>query len=482
MRYAPSPTGYVHIGGARTALFNWLYARRHGGAFILRVEDTDVERTIEDSVSQMTEQLSWLGLDWDEGPGVGGEYGPYFQSQRLPLYREASDRLLAEGKAYYCYCTPEELERQRHKAREEGRAPRYDGRCRHLTPSEARQLAARGIKPAVRLLTPDSGTTVVHDLIHGTIEFDNSLIGDFVILKSDGYPTYNFACVVDDAGMHISDVIRADEHVSNTPRQVWLYQALGYPMPRFAHVPMVLAPDRSKLSKRHGATSVAEFREQGYLPEAIVNYLAFLGWSPRGESEVMPLQDMVEQFSLEAVSRTAAIYDVTKLTWMNGHYLRTVPLNSLVEYALPFLARAGLVSLPVTAHDRLWLERLLQTVRDRIKLLSELPDAVSYFFRDPVEYEERGVRRYLSHPDVPRLLRETASRLSRLKDFDLDGIEGACRQLIADEGISGGTLIHPVRLALTGRTAGPGLFHVIWLLGREKTVDRLESAARMLDA
>ncbi|MEW6523587.1 MAG: glutamate--tRNA ligase [Bacillota bacterium] len=482
VRYAPSPTGYVHIGGARTALFNWLFARKNHGRFILRIEDTDVERTIADSADQMIDQLRWLGMDWDEGPGAGGEYGPYYQSQRRELYQSAAHRLLEEGKAYYCYCTPEELDRQREEARAQGRVPRYEGCCRKLDSAQVRAAEERGAKPVIRLYTPDVGVTVVVDQIHGRIEFDNSLLGDFVIMKSDGYPTYNFACVVDDVRMKISHVIRADEHVSNTPKQVWIYEALGYPLPVFAHVPMVLAPDRSKLSKRHGATSVAEFRELGYLPEAIVNYLAFLGWSPRGESEVMPVSDLIEQFSLEAVSPTAGVYDVNKLTWMNGHYLRSLDLDRVTGYALPFLARAGLVTPPLSELEHQWLLRLIGTVRDRVKTLGELPDAVEYFFRDVTEYDQQGARKHFTRPGVAALLRTTGACLAALPGFDLDAIEEACRRIIAQAGISGGALIHPVRLALTGRTMGPGLFHVIWLLGKERTIQRLERAAQFIEA
>ncbi|HAI20417.1 MAG TPA: glutamate--tRNA ligase [Clostridiales bacterium UBA8153] len=475
VRYAPSPTGYVHIGGARTALFNWLFARKHRGQFILRIEDTDAERTIHDSAQQIIEQLRWLGLDWDEGPDVGGGCAPYYQSQRRSLYEAEACRLVREGQAYFCYCTPEELDRQRAEAREQGRVPKYPGTCRHQPP--AGHTGSGAVGRAIRLRAPETGITEVNDHIHGSIEFDNSLMGDLVILKSDGYPTYNFACVVDDIAMDVSHVIRADEHVSNTPKQIWIYKALGHPLPVFAHVPMVLAPDRSKLSKRHGATSVGEFQELGYVPEAIVNYLAFLGWSPQGEAEAMPIAEMVEQFSLDAVSPTASIYDVGKLTWMNGHYLRTLDVHRALGYAIPFLARAGLVRPPLAEPDYRWLLSLWETIRDRVKTLGELPAAVEYFFQDVTVYDQAGAGKHFSGPAVAPLLMAAASTLAQLPTFDLESIEAACRELISRSGIASGALIHPVRLALTGRTTGPGLFHIIWLLGQERTVQRLEAAA-----
>ena len=471
VRYAPSPTGYLHIGGARTALFNWLFARRYRGSMILRVEDTDTQRTLEDSVGQICEQMHWLGLDWDEGPGVEGDFGPYFQSHRLELYQRAAQELLAQGLAYPCYCTAEELAEQRRLAREQEHSLIYDGRCRH------REKPVDGAPSVVRLKTPDKGRTRVDDLIHGPVEFDNELTGDFVIVKSDGFPTYNFACVVDDAHMKISHIIRADEHLSNTPKQVWLYQALGYPLPSFAHVPMVLAPDRSKLSKRHGATSVSEFQELGYVPEAIINYLAFLGWTPQGDTEVMELQEMVEQFSLDDVSHTASVYDVAKITWMNGHYLRTLPLEDLTERAIPFLAEAGLLQTPVEPQEREWLEQLVQCSRERVKTLAEFAPALEYFFRDVQEYDEKGSKKHFTKPGVAPLLRSVAERLEQLETYDLENVERACRALIEEAEISAGRLIHPVRLSLTGRTAGPGLFHIIWLLGKDKVKGRLEQAA-----
>ena len=476
VRFAPSPTGYLHIGGARTVLFNWLFARKHSGTLVLRVEDTDTERTLEDSCRQILDSLKWLGLNWDEGPEVGGPYGPYWQSQRKDLYRDAAMELLEKGSAYRCYCSPQELEERRNEARKRGEPPRYDGRCRELTPVEKRALEAQGKSWVIRLRTPDSGATTVRDLIRGDVTFDNLVIGDFVIMKSDGMPTYNFACVVDDASMRITHVIRGDEHVSNTPRQVMIYQALGLPLPAFAHVPMILAADRSKLSKRHGATSVEEFREAGFLPEAILNYLVLLGWSPGDGQEFMNLPEMVDKFSLERISSTPAIYDVTKLAWMNGHYLRQADPDRLVELSIPHLRRTGLVPADVTAEERAQIKELVSLVSERIRTLEEVPDAISYFLTEDWDYDQRGVAKHFNRDGVADLLEKAYEVLQQLPDFSLETVESAYRGLIDNLGISGGALIHPTRLALTGRTVGPGLFHIMSVLGKGATLRRLKRA------
>lgn len=478
VRFAPSPTGYLHIGGARTAFFNWLFARHNGGKFVLRIEDTDAERTIEDSISQILEAFKWLGIDWDEGPVTGGEYGPYFQSQRRPLYRAAADKLVASGDAYWCYCTPEELKARRDSAVKEGRAPMYDGACRNLTEEQRRALEREGRKPALRLRTPDEGITGYNDLIRGRIEFANALIGDFVLLKSDGFPTYNFACVVDDSAMNLTYIMRADEHISNTPKQIMIYDALGLEPPKFAHVPMILAPDRSKLSKRHGAMSVQEFRDLGFMPEAVLNYLAFLGWTPPTPSEVLSLDEMVKLFRLEDVSKNAAIYDLQKLTWMNGYYLRTAGIDRVISLAVPFMQKAGLFGDVVTGQDKQYLSSILSAMRDRVKTLVEIPDAVEYFYRDLGGYDEKGYRKHFTGPAVADLLEEAASALDAMDgEFTPASVEEVYRRLIEERGISSGQLIHPTRLAVTGRTIGPGLFDVLALLGKKRSVERIRRAA-----
>lgn len=475
VRFAPSPTGYLHVGGARTALFNWLFARRHGGAFILRFEDTDVERSREELVAPMLETLRWLGLEWDEGPEVGGPVGPYFQSQRLDLYREAAARLEEAGRAYRCYCTPEELAAKREEAQRQGRSFRYPGTCRNLTPEERTAKEGEGLPYALRLVTPDSGEVVVKDLIHGDVTFPQDSFDDFIIMRRDGIPTYNFAVVVDDHLMGITHVIRADEHLSNTPRQILAYEALGHEPPAFAHVPMVLAPDRSKLSKRHGAVAVEEFRQAGYRPEAIINYLALLGWSPGDDREIMPVDEMVSLFSLERVSRTAAVYDVAKLAWMNGQYLRLLPLEEIVAAALPWFKEKGL---DVEEDPR--LPRIVDAVRQRVRTLAELADNSVYFFRDVEEYDPEGVRKRFDPPGTDELLLLAAEKLRDLTPFNEETIEKVYRDLCQEQGIGTGRLFHPTRLALTGRTVGPSLFEIMALLGREACVDRLERAAAFI--
>lgn len=480
VRFAPSPTGYLHIGGVRTALFNWLFARHHGGAFILRLEDTDRGRSTEEAARAIVSAMGWLGLDWDEGPGKGGEHGPYSQSERLPLYREAAERLARSGRAYPCYCTTEELAERREAMRHQGLPPRYDGRCRHLDAAERARRAAGGQPMVLRLTAPQQGQTVVDDLVRGQVTFENDkVMDDFVILKSDGWPTYNFAVVVDDAGMGITHVIRAEEHLSNTPKQLAVYEALELAPPRFAHVPMILAPDRSKLSKRHGAVSVEEFRDDGYLPEAVINYLCLLGWSPGDDREVLPLEEVVRLFSLERVNKTAAIYDVEKLTWMNGQYLRAADLDKLAELLIPRLRAAGLLGPQVTGAERAYVKAILAAGRDRVRTIGEMPDAFSYFFTEPDGYDEKGVRKYFQEGAAERLA-AARQALAGAEPFTAESLEAAYRDLADGMGISAGQLIHPTRLALTGRTIGPGLFEVIHLLGRERALTRLDRAIEHL--
>ncbi len=475
VRFAPSPTGSLHVGGARTALFNWLFARHHGGSFVLRIEDTDRERSTEASALSIMSVLAWLGLDWDEGPDKGGPYGPYRQSERLDLYRLDADRLLAAGHAYRCYCTPEELTARREEAMRRGLPPRYDGRCRHLTDADRARLEAQGRRPVLRIKAPGPGETVVDDIIRGAVTFDNEkMLDDFVIMKSDGWPTYNFACAVDDHLMAISHVLRAEEHLSNTPRQIHLCNLLGFETPRFAHLPMILAPDRSKLSKRHGAVAVEEFRAAGYLPEAIVNYLCLLGWSPGDEREILSLDEAARLFTLDRVNKTAAVYDVEKLTWLNGNYLRAADLDALVDLVEPRLREAGLIPAAM-AVDRAWLRSLLAKSRDRARTLSEFPDLLRYFFEEPAEYDEKGVRKYFVAEAAERLGRARAL-LAGLRDWSVEGVEAAYRALAEEMGLTAGALIHPTRLALTGRTVGPGLFDIIFLLGRERSLARLDRA------
>lgn len=485
VRYAPSPTGFLHIGGARTALFNWLFARRHGGVFVVRVEDTDVDRSREDLVAPLLDGLRWLGLDWDEGPGVGGPHGPYFQSQRLELYQAEARRLLEAGRAYRCYCTVEELEAMRQEARRRGEASfRYPGRCRDLSPAECAAREREGRVPVIRFKAPGRGETVVQDLIHGEVRFDHQVIDDFILIKSDGTPTYNFAAVVDDHAMRITHVIRGDDHLSNTPRQVLLCEALGYPVPRFAHVPLILGPDRSKLSKRrHGdLVAVDTFRQRGFFPEAVRNYLALLGWSPGDGREILSTEELIEAFDLGRVHKAAAVYDVEKMAWMNGHYMRTLPLDRVAGEALPRLVAAGLVREPLGEAERAYVWRVVDLVRQRVRTLEELVEASRYFFADVDGYDPEGVRKRFGRPGVAEVLEAARAALERVEPFEAPRIEQAFRDLCQRLGIGTGELFHPVRLAVTGRTVGPGLFELMELVGRERCLERIDRAVAFIRA
>ena len=479
VRFAPSPTGYLHIGGARTALFNWLFARKNGGKLVLRIEDTDTERLKEDSVSQILTSLKWLGLNWDEGPEVGGEVGPYFQSERLPLYKEVAQRLLDEGKAYYCFCTPADLEAQREKQRALKQPFRYARTCRDIPVEEAKARVAAGEPYSVRLKIPTEGNLTVHDLIHGDVTFDLTQFDDFVIVKSNGMPTYNFAVVVDDHLMRISHVLRAEEHLSNTPKQILMYEACGFEVPKFGHMPMILAPDRSKLSKRHGATSVEEFRSQGYLNKAIVNYLTLLGWGPGDEREIFSLEETVKLFELEQMSKKAAVYDVKKLTWMNGQYLSSLPLEEILPEAEPFFVKAGLVTEEWLKENKEYFAKLVDVVRVRVKTLQEVADASEYFFKDVESYDEKGVAKHFK-PEAVELLEACIEGIKALPEFTLETTEALYNKIAEEHGLSLGKAIHPTRLALTGRTVSPGLFDVMVLLGREKCLERMEKAVEFI--
>lgn len=479
VRFAPSPTGYLHIGGARTALFNWLFARKMGGKLILRIEDTDTERLKEDSVSQILTSLKWLGLNWDEGPEAGGECGPYYQSERRDLYSKYAQQLLDEGKAYYCFCTPADLEAEREKQRAAKQPFRYARTCRDLDPEVAKARAAAGEPYSVRIKIPTEGSITVHDLIHGDVTFNMDQFDDFVIVKSNGMPTYNFAVVVDDHLMGMTHVLRAEEHLSNTPKQLLIYEALGFEPPKFGHMPMILAPDRSKLSKRHGATSVEEFRAQGYLPEAIINYLTLLGWGPGDEREIFTLEETVKLFELEQMSKKAAVYDTKKLTWMNGQYLSELPLEKILPEAEIFFIKDGLVTKEWLAENKEYFAKLVDTVRVRVKTLQEVADASAYFFKDVEAYDEKGVAKHFK-PEAAELLEKCIAALEADEVFDLTSTEAIYNKIAADNGLALGKVIHPTRLALTGRTVSPGMFDVMVLLGKEKTLARMRKAVEYI--
>lgn len=475
VRFAPSPTGYLHIGGARTALFNWLFARKMGGKLILRIEDTDTARLKEDSVSQILTSLKWLGLNWDEGPEIGGPCGPYAQSDRLEIYKKYADQLVAEGKAYPCFCTPEELEAQREEQRKAKQPFRYARTCRDLSKEEVEARIAAGEKYSIRVKIPKEGNVVVHDLIHGDVTFNMDQYDDFVIVKSNGMPTYNFAVVIDDHLMGMSHVLRAEEHLSNTPKQLLVYEAFGWEPPKFGHMSMILAPDRSKLSKRHGATSVEEFRSQGYVAEAIINYLTLLGWGPGDEREIFSLEETVKLFELEQMSKKAAIYDTKKLTWMNGQYLSELSLEKILPEVKTFFIKDGLVTEEWLAENEEYFAKLVDTVRVRVKTLQEVADASTYFFKEIEEYDEKGVAKHFK-PEAIGLLEQCMAAIQADEVYDLASTEAIYNKLAEDNGLALGKVIHPTRLALTGRTVSPGMFDVMVLLGKEKTLARMQKA------
>ena len=481
VRFAPSPTGPFHIGGARSALFNYLLARKTGGKLILRIEDTDRERSTPESEENIKAALKWLGMDWDEGVDVGGPNGPYHQMERLDIYKKYTDKLLAEGKAYYCYCTDEELEEERQSLIKEGKMPRYMGKCRHLTEEQIAKCKAEGRKPTVRFRVPADQQILVRDMVRGDVVFDSNNIGDFVIVKSDGIPTYNYAVVIDDALMHITHVIRAEEHLSNTPRQCLVYDALGFKKPTFGHISLILGKDHTKMSKRHGATSVDQYRQLGYLPEAIINYLTMLGWDPGDDREIYTLEETVKLFELEQMSKKAAIYDTKKLTWMNGQYLSELPLEKILPDAKPFFVKDGLVTEEWfnDAANEAYFEKLVDVVRVRVKTLQEVADASAYFFKDVEEYDEKGVAKHFKAENIP-VLEQCIAAIKADDVYDLASTEAAYNKIAADNGLALGKVIHPTRLALTGRTVSPGMFDVMVLLGKEKTLARLEKAVEFI--
>jgi len=472
VRFAPSPTGYPHLGNIRTALFNWLFARHHGGKFILRIEDTDVARKVEGAAEAILDSLRWLGLDWDEGP--------YFQSQRLNFYREVSNRLLKEHHAYLCYCSPERLEAMRQEQMKRKQPPKYDAHCRHLTQQEKARLEASGITPVVRFKTPLEGETTLHDLIRGQVTFKNSTLNDFILLKSDGYPTYHLANIVDDHLMAISHVLRADEWISSTPRHILLYQALDWQPPQFAHLPMILGPDRSKLSKRHGATTISEYEEQGYLPEAMFNFLALLGWSLDDRTELLSREELIKHFSLERISKTAAIFNRRKLEWMNGVYLRRLSPMEFAQQATAFLDR-DLPSSVKRPLDIDYVRQITPLLQERAKTLGKIPQLADFFFLDKLQYDAglllaKGINAKSAADSVQTAIQ----KLGSIKTWDVRSLEDALRPLAVELNLSTGNFFGLLRVAITGRTAAPPLFQTMAVLGREKCLNSLAVAWQRL--
>ena len=464
-RFAPSPTGYLHIGGARTALFNYLYARHCGGKFVLRIEDTDRQRSTPEAIDAIIESMEWLNLEWDEGP--------FYQTERMDLYKDRLRALLDAGNAYPCVCTPETLNAKREAALAEKRKPMYDGTCR---PTErAPAPLPEGIPYTIRFRSPESGATVVDDKVKGRVEFDNTELDDLILARSDGSPTYNFCVVCDDIDMGITHIIRGDDHLSNTPRQMQLYQALGSEPPVFAHVPLILGEDKKRLSKRHGATSVTAYRDMGYYPEALNNYLVRLGWS-HGDQEIFDAPELVEKFDIDAVGASSAVFNPEKLLWLNAHYLKNRPASQLAEDAAPYLSAKGYT----VPGDRAWLEKMVETLRERAKSLVELADMAHYFLTETVEIDDKAGRKHLI-PEAKSLLQEVSVKLGNLADFNQAGIEQVFGDVVAEREIKLGRVAQPVRVALTGSTVSPGIYEVIDVLGRDVTLARLAAGVRYID-
>jgi glutamyl-tRNA synthetase len=457
VRFAPSPTGFLHIGGLRTALFNWLFARQQQGIFILRIEDTDQSRSTDESIQAIIEGMKWVGLDWDEGP--------FRQTERMDLYRQHAMKLFEAGHAYWCVCKAEELEARRKEAEAKGLSPRYDGRCRTQGITNPTEDAA------LRFKAPQEGQIVVDDLIKGTITFDNSAADDLIILRSNGYPTYNFSVVVDDALMCMTHVVRGDDHLTNTPRQIPIFEALGFPVPQFGHLPMILGSDKARLSKRHGATSITAYKDMGYLPDAMINYLVRLGWS-HGDQELFTRRELIDKFSWKNVQSSAAVFNPEKLLWMNAEYIKTSQPNDVANALVPLLEQAGLKQ-EVEAVSEEWLAQLVVLVKERAKTLVDMVEWVKPYFGQVAPFEEEAAKKFLT-PAIAPLLQNLVTRFQEFTSFSKQGWEESFKKLVEEEGIKMGALAQPVRVALTGRTASPGLFEVMEVLGRERTLHRLQ--------
>jgi glutamyl-tRNA synthetase len=474
VRFAPSPTGYLHVGGARTALFNWLFARRHGGTFVLRIEDTDAERSSWEMVAGIVDGLRWLGLDWDEGPDVGGPHAPYFQSERLAKYRDHAHALVRSRHAYYCYCTPDDLQKKRAEAEARGAAWSYDRACVTRSPEEIARLEADAAPKAIRFHVPP-GETAFTDLVHGDIRFDNANIEDFVILRSDGHPTYHLSVVVDDIEMEITQVVRGDDHISNTPKQVLLYRAFERSVPAFAHVPLILGPDKKRLSKRHGATSVMEYHRLGYLQEAMVNFLSLLGWSPGGDRELLTRDELIALFTLEGISGGNAVFNVEKLDWFNQQHIGRLGGAALLARLETRLRDAGLWRESLTGDESPWILPILDLLKARVKNLDQFVDELRPLLVDDPDIEEAAAAKHLT-PAILPVLDTLAAALASLPESDPASIERIVRSTAEHAGVKAAALIHATRVAVTGRTVSAGLFELISVLGRTRVLHRLHRA------
>lgn len=471
VRFAPSPTGFLHVGGARTAIFNWLFARKYGGRFLLRIEDTDVARSGDEMVEAIFNGLKWLGLEWDEQP--------IFQSSRFHIYKQYAERLLLEQKAYKCFCSPERLQTARARAREAGQTFKYDRTCLQLSPEAIAEKEQAGTQFVIRFKV-NPGQTEFEDKVFGRIQVDHSQLDDFVILRSGGIPTYHLAVVVDDKEMDMTHIIRGDDHLSNTPKHILLYQAFGWPLPIYAHVPLILGPDGQRLSKRHGATAVDEYKRAGYLPAAVLNFLSLLGWSSGDDRELFTRDQLIAEFDLTGISRKSAIFDEGKLEWMNGQYFQRLDDAEFIEAVVPDLIGAGLVTEEFASERRDYLIKIAALLKTRIRRTTEIVDLTRYFFRDPEEYEEKGLRKHWKDPGLVEQFGVLIDRLAQIKEFNGANVESVFRGLAEEWGVSAAKVIHPTRLALTGRTASPGLFEIMEILGRETVLRRLRKAVAYL--
>lgn len=475
LRFPPSPTGKIHIGNMRTALFNWLWARKNNGELVLRIEDTDRERSSKEFEEIILKELDWLGIDIDEGVNIGGDYGPYHQSERLDIYQKYIKKLLDKGFAYHCYCSPEELDQMREKQKANGEMPHYDGRCRNLSEEEKKEYENQGREPVVRFKVPENEEIVVHDLIRGDVSFNTSVLGDFVIYKSDGMPTYNFAVVVDDALMKISQVIRGEDHISNTPKQILLYKALDFELPEFAHLPLILDENKAKLKKRGGDNTVyiGEFRNKGYLPEALFNFLTLLGWSPKNEEEILSKEKIIEDFELSDVNKSGAVFDIEKLNWMNGKYIREADLARIVDLSIPYLKEAGYIDKKT---DREWLKRVIEVARTGVDYLQQIPEEAELFFTD-LEYDDKEkAREEFSEEGVELVFNTLYDKLRDLDELNVETINNIFSEMKDELPVGARTVYHPVRLALTGMTSGPEISEVIYILGLKEVESRLDRA------
>ncbi len=478
VRFAPSPTGHLHIGGLRTALFNYLFAKKEGGTFILRIEDTDEERSTQESTQAIFDGLMWAGLTWDEGPMPDGReigpHSPYYQAVRADngLYKKYIDQLIAEGKAYKCYCTPEELEEMRAQAHAQHLPPRYPGKCRNLTKEQQAELEAQGKKYVVRFKMPTEGETVFNDLIRGEVSFANKDLYDLVIQKTSGYPTYNFACVIDDHLMDMTHVIRGDDHISNTPCQIRMYEAFGWKAPVMAHLSMVHGPDGTKLSKRHGDTSVIEYKKQGFLPQALINYLALLGWSTPDSQQLFAAGELEQKFDIKGCQKSPAVFDTVKLMWMNGDYIRQMSKEQLLKEAKPFIEEAG-VAKGVSEET---LCNIVALEQEKYKTLREIPDLISFFFTDEVKYDEEAVNKVFKAETAKKALEAMMAKYGALQDFTEQALEAAAREAAKENGLKAGQIFHPVRVAVSGRTNGPTLFKMLEYMGKDMVLKRMGAA------